>query len=120
MPWRTFGPKSDKATGGRRTLYNEELHAMYSSPNIIRIIKSRRMRLARSFSSNGEKMNSYRLLARKPEGNRPVRKHRRRWVDNIKMNFVQIRLVSVDWICLAHDSDECRALVNAVMKLRGL
>jgi hypothetical protein len=66
----------------------------------------------------GEKRNVYRLLVRKPEGKRPLGRPRRRWMDNIKMDLLEIRLNVVDWICLAQDRYMWRALVNAVMNLR--
>jgi hypothetical protein len=70
---RIFGPKRDKVTGEWRKLHNKELHDLYSSPSIIRIIKSRRMRLAGHVARMGEKRNAYRLLVGKPEGKRPLR-----------------------------------------------
>jgi hypothetical protein len=69
-----------------RKLHNEELHDLYSSPNIIRTIKSRRMRWAEHVASMEEKRSAYRLLVRKPEGKRPLRRSRRMWVDNIKVD----------------------------------
>jgi hypothetical protein len=83
---RIFGPKRDEVTGGWRELHNEELHNLYSSPSIIRVIKSRRMRWAGIAARMGEKRNAYRILVGKPEGKRPLGKPRRRWVDNIKMD----------------------------------
>jgi hypothetical protein len=67
---------------------------------------------------NGEKRNAYRLLVGKPEGKRPLERPRRRWVDNIKMDLLEIGSGGVDWIGLAQDMDKCRALVNAVLNLR--
>jgi hypothetical protein len=66
----------------------------------------------------GEKRNAYRLLVRKPEGKRPLGRPRRRWVDNIRMDFLEIGCGGVDWIGLAQDKDKWRALLNAVMNLR--
>jgi hypothetical protein len=77
---RIFGPKRDEVTGGWRKLHNEELHNLYSSPSIIRMIKSRRMHVARM----GEKKNADRILVGKSQRNRPLGRPRRRWVDNIK------------------------------------
>jgi hypothetical protein len=79
---RIFGPKRDEVTGGWRKLYNEALHNLYSSPSIIRIIKSRRMRWAGHVARMGEKRYVYRLLVGKPEGKRPLGRPRRRWMDN--------------------------------------
>jgi hypothetical protein len=91
---------------------------LYSSPIIIRIIKSRRMRLAGYVARMGEKRNVYRILVGKPEGKRPVGRPRRTWVDNIKMDISEIGLSVVGWIGLAQDTCRWRALVNAVMNLR--
>jgi hypothetical protein len=85
---RIFGPKRDGMMGGRRKLHNEELHNLYSSPSIIRIINSRRMRWAGHVARMGEKRNVYRLLVRKPERKRPLGRPRHRWIDNIKMDFL--------------------------------
>jgi hypothetical protein len=115
---RIFGPKRDGVTGGWRKLHNEELHNLYSSPSIIRIIKSRSMRWAGHVARMGEKRNMYRLLVGKPEGKRPIGRLRRRWIDNIKMDLLEIGLNVVDWIGLAQDRYSWRALVNSVMNLR--
>jgi hypothetical protein len=78
---RIFGPKRDRVTGGWRKLNNEELCDLYSSPSIIRIIKSRRMRWAGHIKRKGEKRNVYRLLVGKPEGRRPLGRPRHRlWI----------------------------------------
>jgi hypothetical protein len=115
---RVFGPKRDGVTGGWRKLYNEELHNLCSSPSIIRIMKSRRMRWAGHVARMGEKRKVYRLLVGKPEGKRPLERPRRRWIDNIKMDLLEIGLGVVDWIGLAQDRYRWRALVNSVMNLR--
>jgi hypothetical protein len=94
-------PKRDGVTGGWRKLHNEELHNLYSSPSIIRIIKLRRMGWAGHVARMGEKRNVYRLLVRKPEGKRPLGRPRRRWIHNIKMDLFEIGLNVVDWIGLA-------------------
>jgi hypothetical protein len=112
---RIFGPKRDGVTGGWRKLHIKELHNLYSSPNIIRIIKSRRMRWV-GHVARIEKRNVYRLLG-KPEGKRPLGRPRRRSIDNIRMDFLEIGLSVVDWIGLAQDRHRWRALVNAVMNL---
>jgi hypothetical protein len=117
---RIFGPKRDEVTGGWRKLHNEELRDLYSSPSIIRIIKSRRMRWVGHLSRMGEKRNAYRLLVGKPEAKRPLGRPRRRWVDNIKMDLLEIVWGGVDWIGLVQDRDKWRVLVNAVMNLRVL
>jgi hypothetical protein len=108
----------DEVTGNWRKLHNEELHNLYSSPNIIRMIKSRRMRRAGHVTRMGEKRNAYTILMEKPEGKRPLGRPRRRWVDNIKMDLGEMALGGMDWIDLAQDRDQWRALVNTVMNLQ--
>jgi hypothetical protein len=105
-------------TGGWRKLHNEELHNLYSSPSIIRMIKSRKMRWAGQVARMGKKRNAHRILVRKPDGKRPLGRPRRRWVDNIKMDLSEIGWDGMDWIDLAEDMGQWRALVNTVMKLR--
>jgi hypothetical protein len=83
---RIFGLRRNEVTGDWRTLHNVELHNLYSSPNIIRMIKSRRMRWAGHVARMGE-TNSYRILVGKPEGKSPLGRSRRRWVDNIKLDL---------------------------------
>jgi hypothetical protein len=87
---RIFGPKRDEMTGDWRKMRNEELHNLFSSPNIIRMIKSRRMRGAGHIAEMGAKINAYRISVRKPEGKRPLGRPRYGWVDNIKKNFREI------------------------------
>jgi hypothetical protein len=101
-------------------LHNEELHNLYSSPDIIRQIKSRRMRWAGHVARMGEERKVYKVLVGKPEGKRPLRRLRRRWEDGIKMYFAEVDLGVVDWIRLAQDRDRWRAVVSAVMNLRVL
>jgi hypothetical protein len=113
-----FGPKRDGVTGGWRKLHNEDLHNLYSSPSIMRIIKSRRMRWAGHVARMGEKRNVYRLLVGMAEGKRPLGRPRCRWMDNIKMDLLEIGLNVVDCIGLAQDRYRWRALVNAVINLR--
>jgi hypothetical protein len=115
---RIFGPKRDGVTGGWGKMHNEERHNLYSSPSIIRIIKSRRMRWAGHVARMGEMRNVYRLLVGKPEGKRPLGRPRRRWIDNIKMDLLEIGLSAVEWIGLAQDRYRRRALVNAVMNFQ--
>jgi len=101
-----------------RRLHNEELNDMYSSPNIVRVIKSRRMRRARHVASMGEERGVYRVLVGKREGKRPLGRPRRRWVDNIRMDLQEVGCGYMDWIGLALDRDRWRTLVSAVMNLR--
>jgi hypothetical protein len=114
---RIFGPKRDEETGEWRRLHNEELNDLYLSPNIIRVIKSRRMRWAGHVARMGEKRGAYRILVGRPKEMRPLGRPRHRWEDNIKMNLQGVGW-GVDWIELAHDRDRWRALVNAVMNHR--
>jgi hypothetical protein len=107
-------------TGGWRKLHNEELHKMYSSPSIIRIIKSRIMRWAEHAARMGGNRNSYRILVGMPEGKRPLGRPRRRWVYNIKMDLREIGWDGVDCIDRAQDMDQWRAFVNTVLDLRVL
>jgi hypothetical protein len=115
---RIFGPKRDEVTGEWRKLHNEELRDLYSSPSIIRIIKSRRMKWAGHVARMGKKRNAYRLLVGKPERKSPLGRPRRRWVDNIRMDLGEVGWVGVDWIGLAQDRNRWRALVNSVFNLR--
>jgi hypothetical protein len=115
---RIFGPKRDEVTGGWRKLHNEELHNLHSSPSIIRIIKSRRMRWSGHVARMGEKRKSYRILVGKPEGKRPLGRSRCRWVDNIKIKFREKSWDSMDSIDLAQDREQWWVLVNSVMNLR--
>jgi len=84
---RIFGPRRDDVTGEWRRLHNDELNDLYCSPNIVRVIKSRRMRLAGRVARMGEERAVYRVLVGKPEGRRPLKRPRCRWVDNIRMDF---------------------------------
>jgi hypothetical protein len=102
---RIFGPKRDEVTGEWRKLHNEELYDLYSSPSIIRIIKARRMRWAGHVARMGEKKSAYRLLVGKPGGRRPLGRPRRRWVNNIRMDLVEVGWGDVDWIGFAQDRD---------------
>jgi hypothetical protein len=82
-----FGMRRDEVTGDWRKLHNEELHNLYSSPNIIRMIKSGRMRWAGHVARMGTKRNAFGILMGKPGGKKPLGKPRRRWMDNIKMDL---------------------------------
>jgi hypothetical protein len=115
---RIFGPKRDEVTGGWRKLHNEELHKLYSSPNIIIMIKSRRMRWAGHVARMGKKRNEYRILVRKLERKKPRGRPRCRWVDNIEMDLREVGWGRMDWIDLAQDRDQWSAVVNTVMNLR--
>ena len=94
---RIFGPRRDEVKGECRRLHNEELHDLYSSPNIMRMIKSRRMRWAGHVARMGEERGAYRALVGKPEGKRPLGRPRRRWVGNIRMDLQEVGCGYVDW-----------------------
>jgi hypothetical protein len=115
---RIFGPRRDEVTRHWRKLRNEEFHNLHSSPNIIRMIKSWRMRWARHVARMGETRNAYRIMVGKPEGKRPLGRPRRRWVDNIKIDLREIGFVGMCWIDMAQDRDQWRTLVNTVTTLR--
>jgi hypothetical protein len=117
---RIFEHKRDEVTGGWKKLHNEELHGLYSSPSIVRVIKARRMRLAGHLARMGEVRCAYNILVGKSEGRRPLGRPRCRWEDNIKMDLREIGFGDVDWIHLAQDRDRWRALVNTVINLRVL
>jgi hypothetical protein len=113
---RIFGPKRDEATGEWRRLHNEELNDLYSSPNIIRVIKLIRMSWAGHVACMGEKRGADRILVGRPEGTRPLGRPRHRWEDNIKMDLQEAGW-GMNWIELPQDRDRWWALVNAVMNL---
>jgi hypothetical protein len=93
---RIFDPKRDEVTGEWRKLHNEELHNLYFSPNIIRMIMSGRMSWAGHVARMGDKRNAYRILVGKPEGRMPPGRPRCRWVDNIKIDLREIGWDGVD------------------------
>jgi hypothetical protein len=113
---RIFGPKRDEVTGEWRRLHNKELCTLYSPQNIIRVIKSRRLRWAGHVACMGERRDAYRALVGKPEGRRPLGKPGLRWEDNIKMDFQEVGWC-MEWINLAQDRDRWWAVVNAVINL---
>jgi hypothetical protein len=117
---RIFGPKRDEVTGEWRKLHNEELHNLYSSPDIIRQVKSKRMRWAGHVARMGEEIKLYKVLVGKPEGKIPLGRPRRKWEFGIRTNLRAIGFRGVDWIRLAQDRDRWRAIVSAVMNLRVL
>jgi hypothetical protein len=115
---KIFGPKRDEGTGERRKMPNGELHILYSSPDIIRQTKSKRMRWAGHVARMGEGRNVDRVLVGEPERRSPLGRPRRRWEDGIRMDLREIGCGGVQWIHLAQDRDHWRAVVNAVMNLR--
>ncbi|KAJ4431503.1 hypothetical protein ANN_20101 [Periplaneta americana] len=115
---KIFGAKRDEVTGEWRKLHNIELHTLYYSSEIIRNIKSRRLRWAGHVACMGESRNAYRVLVGRPEGKRPLGRPRRRWEDNIKMDLRELGYDDRDWINVAQDRDQWRAYVRAAMNLR--
>jgi hypothetical protein len=100
-----FGPKRDKVTGELRKLHNEELNDLYSSPNMVWVIKSRTLRWAGNVARMGQKRGVYRVLVRKPKGKRPLGRTRHRWKDNIKMDLQEMGCGGMKRIAVAQDRD---------------
>jgi hypothetical protein len=115
---RVFGPRRDQVTGEWRKLHNEELNDLDSLPNIVRVVKSRRMRWAGHVARMGEERGVHRVWVGKPEGKRPLGRPRRRWEDNIKMDVREVGGGRGDWRELAQDRDGWQALVSTVKNLR--
>ena len=115
---RIFGLKRDGVTREWRKLHNEELNDLYCSPNIVRVIKWRRMRWAGHVARMEEGRGVHKVLVEKPEGKRPLGRPRRRWEDNIKMDLEEVGRVCGDWMELAEDRDRWQALVSTVMNFR--
>jgi len=117
MLLRIFVPKMDEVTGESRKLreHNEEPNVLYSSPNNVRVIKSRRIIWAGHVARMGEGRDLYRVLVGKPGGKTPLGTPRLRWEDNIKMDLQEAGCGVMDWEELAQDRDRWRTLVNAVI-----
>jgi hypothetical protein len=113
---RIFGPKREE-DGSWRKLHNDELHNLYSSPNIVRMVISRRLRWAGHVALMG-RGGVYRVLVGRPEYKRPLGRHSGRWVDNIKLDFRELGIDGANWIQLAQDRVQWRAFVNTVIKFR--
>jgi hypothetical protein len=116
---RIFGAKRNKVTGEWRKLHSEELHNLYSSLDVIRQIKSRRMSWEGHVARMGEERKLYKVLVGKGEGKSPPGRPRRRWEDGIRMDLRDIGLGSMDWIRLAQDRDRWRAVVRAAHEPSG-
>jgi hypothetical protein len=114
---KIFGPKREE-DGSWRRFRNDELHSLYSSPNVVRVIKSRRMRWAGHVARMGEGRGVYRVLVGRPERKRPLGRPRRRWEDNIKMDLKEIGIDAANWIQPAQDRVRWRTFVSKVMNRR--
>jgi hypothetical protein len=114
---RIFGPRGEEDRLWRK-LHNDELHSLYYSPNIVKVIKLRRVRVAGHVARTGEGRGVYKVLVGRPEGKRPLGRPRRMWEDNIKMDLREIGIDGAKWIRLAQDRFQWRAFVNMVMNLR--
>jgi hypothetical protein len=112
---RIFGRKREVDLSWRK-LHNDELHSLYSSPNIVRVIKSRRLRWAGHVARMGEGRGVYRVLVGRPEGKRPLGRHRRRWEDNIELDLREIGIDGANWIWLAQVRIQWRAFVSTVIE----
>ena len=115
---RIFGPKRDGITGEWRKLHNVELNDLYCSPNIVRVIKSRRMGWAGHVARTEEGKGVHKVLVGKPEGKKPLGIPRRRWEDTIKMDLEEVGRGCGDWMELAQDRDRWQALVSMVMNFQ--
>jgi len=113
-----FGPKRDEVTGEWRKLHNEELSEVYSLPNIVRVVKSRRMSWAGHVARMGEGRGVHRVLVGKPKRKRPLRRSRHRREDNIKVDLQEVGGGCGDWMELARGRDRWRALVSMIMNFR--
>ena len=115
---RIFGPRRDRVTGKWRKLHNEELSDLYSSPNTVRVIKSRRLRWAGHVARMEEGRVVHKVLVGKPEGKRQLGRPRRRWEDNIRTDLEEVGRGCGDWMELAKDRRRWLALVSTVMNFR--
>jgi hypothetical protein len=113
---RIFGPKREE-DGSWRKLHNDELHGLYFSQNIVTEIKSR-MGWAGHVARMGKGRGVHRVLVGRPEGKKPLGRHRRRWEENIKMDLMEIEIDGMNWIRLAQDRVQWWAFMNTVMNLR--
>jgi hypothetical protein len=114
---RIFGPKKDE-NGKWRRLHNEDLHRKYRSINILRAIKSRRLRWAGHVARMEEGRSAFKILLGKLKGRKPLGRPRRRWEDNIRMDLEEIGISVCNWVDSAQDRNYWRALVNEALNLR--
>jgi hypothetical protein len=115
---RIFGPKRDEVTGEWRKLHNEELNDLYSLPNIVRVVKPRRMRWAGHVARMGKDRDVHRVLVGKPEGKRPLGRSRHRWEDNIKMDLQKVGGGRGDWMELVQNWDRWRVFEGTMRDFR--
>jgi len=115
---RVFWPKRNQVTGKWRKLHKEELSDLYSLPNIVRVVTSRRMRWARHVARMGERRGVHRFLVGEPDRKRPLRRPRHIWEDNIQMDLQEVEGSCEYWMELAQDRERWRALVSTVKNLR--
>ena len=115
---RIFATKRDGVKGEWRKLHNEELNDLYSSPNIVRVIKSGRLRWAGHVARMEEGRGVHKVLVGKPEGKSALVRPRRRWEDNIKIDLQEVGRGCGDWMELAKGRDSWWVLVSMVMKFR--
>ena len=118
VPRKIFGAKRDKITQEWRKLCNVELHALYSSPNIIRNRELRLLRWAGHLAHREQSINAYRVSVGKPEGKRPLGRQRHTWEDNIKMDLREVGCDPGDWIDLVEDRDQWQVYIRVVMNLQ--
>jgi len=115
---RIFGPRRDEVTGEWRRLHNEELNDLFSSSNIVLVIKNEQNEMGWECGTYGGGQEVYRVLVGKPDGKRPLGRPRRRWVDNIRMDLQEVGCGYMDLIGMAQDRDRWRTIVSAVMNFR--
>ena len=115
---RIFRPRRDEVTGEWRKLHNEELTDLYTSHNVVLVMKLRRIKWAGHVARMGDRRDVYRILVGKAEGKRPLGRPRRRWENNIKMDLQYVGCGGMDWIELVQDRYRRWAFVNAVMNIR--
>jgi hypothetical protein len=115
---KVFEPTRDEVTGEWRKLHNEELNDLYSLPNIVRVVKAKRMRWAGHVARMGEDRGVHRVLVGKPEGKTRLGRPRRRWEDNNKMDLQEVAEGRGDWMELVQDRDRRRAFVGTVRNFR--
>jgi len=115
---KIYVPKRDEMTGEWRRLHKEKLHGLYDSPDVVRIMKSRRLRWADHVARMGEKRRLYSILVGKPEGKRSLGRLRRRWEDNIRRHLREVGVCDENWLDLAQGRSRWRTFITAAMNLR--